>query len=460
MSAPNPAPAYRPERPRSIFGPIMLVAIGITLLLCTTGRLSWHSFWLGFARYWPAVLIFWGVAKLAEYMWAKQKGYRPPRLGAGSIVFLIFFVLFGITTTRLAGIDWSGVRNEIGDESDVDFLNIFGSDHDFTDNFSQPMPSPGEIKVLGRRGDITVKASADGQAHVSVSKSLRTESQSDADRVNQSTRAKFEHQGNIWILDLSNSDFNRGRFNLDLELPPGSDLSISTHIGNISVEQRPGNVNLATDHGDISVEELKGDATVTLKRGSLTANNITGNMTVGGTVTDSNITGLSGTLTMTGTYWGDMQLSHIAKQVHFTSSRTDLQFARLDGEFNMQPDNLRANAVSGPFKLDARSGKSVHLEDVSGDIHIDNRNGSVEVSPKGSLGNIDVTNVHGEIDLTLSPNASFQLDAQSLGGEIQSDFGVNVDNRGDNATARGTVGKGGPVVRLKADHGTIQLKKQ
>jgi DUF4097 and DUF4098 domain-containing protein YvlB len=82
------------------------------------------------------------------------------------------------------------------------------------------------------------------------------------------------------------------------------------------------------------------------------------------------------------------------------------------------------------------------------------------MSPKGPLGNIDVNNVRGEIDLTMPANAGFQLDAQSIAGEIQSDFNVSVDNSGNNATAHGTVGKGGPAVRLKADHGTIQLRKQ
>jgi DUF4097 and DUF4098 domain-containing protein YvlB len=129
----------------------------------------------------------------------------------------------------------------------------------------------------------------------------------------------------------------------------------------------------------------------------------------------------------------------------------------------MEPDSLTATTITGPFKLDTRSkggSKSVRLEDVSGDVHIDNRNGSVEVRPKGPLGNIDVNNIHGEIDLNLPANAGFQLDAESIGGEIQSDFNVNADNRSNNATAKGTVGKGGPVVHLKADHGTIQIRKQ
>jgi len=154
-----------------------------------------------------------------------------------------------------------------------------------------------------------------------------------------------------------------------------------------------------------------------------------------------------------------MELSHIAKQVHFSTSRTDLQFARLDGDFNMQPDDLRASAIAGPFSLETRS-KGVHLQDISGDVHIDNRNATVELHTKGSPGNIDVTSVHGEIDLTLPAASGFQLDAQSVGGEVQSEFNVNVDNSGNVSTAKGTVGRGGPSVRLKADHGTIQIRKQ
>lgn len=457
MSTPSPAPSYRPERPRSIFGPIILVAIGITLLLCTTGVISWYSFWQGFARYWPVVLILWGIAKLAEYMWARQKGYPPPRLGAGSIVLLIFFVLFGFVLTKAAGVNWSGIRSEI--ESDSGWDGFFGPSYDFNYPFAQPLQNATQIKVLVSRGDISVTPSPDAQAHALVHKTLHGNSQNDANRLNESTQPKFQQQGTLWILDLTGGDYQRGRFNLDLQLPASAALSLATRSGNISVSGRKGNLDASSEHGNVSAEQIAGDASLHLNHGNLTAKNVTGNVTVDGTVSDTNISEVGGSVTMTGTYWGDMQLARIAKQVHFSSSRTDLQFARLDGEFSMQPDELRANGVAGPFKLDTRS-KSVHLEDVSGDVHIDTRNAGVEMRPKAPLGNIDVTNVHGEIDVTMPASAGFQLDAQSIGGEIQSDFNVNVDNRSNIATAAGVFGKGGPSIRLRADHGTIQLRKQ
>ncbi|HEY6271746.1 MAG TPA: DUF4097 family beta strand repeat-containing protein [Terriglobales bacterium] len=457
MSSANPAP-YRPERPRSIFGPIVLVAVGIILLLATTGRISLHSFGWWFSHYWPIILIFWGVAKLAEYIWAKQKGYPPPRLGAGSIVFLVFFILFGITTTRLSGVDWAGWPGVIND-SGIDGFDFFGTGYDFTDNFAVPVPDATQIKILANRATINVAPSQDNQAHFIIHKTLHSDSESGANRMNENTRPKFQQQGTLWVLDMTGGDYDSGRFNVDLQLPRKPALSVSTHVGDVSVSGRGGSVDASSEHGNLSAEDVTGSISMHLKHGNLTVSQVTGDVTVDGTITDSNFSDVGGLINLNGTYWGTMQMSHIAKPVHFVSTRTDLQFTRLDGDFNMEPDDLRASGIVGPFRLVTRS-KGVHLEDVSGDIHIDDRNASVEVSSKGSPGNIDVANVHGEIDLSLPATAGFQLDAQSVGGDIQSDFDVSIDNKGNTATARGSVGKGGAAIRLKADHGTIQIKKQ
>jgi DUF4097 and DUF4098 domain-containing protein YvlB len=215
---------------------------------------------------------------------------------------------------------------------------------------------------------------------------------------------------------------------------------------------------LTTGGGDVSVEQVTGNAALHLRGHSLTARKISGDVTVEGG-SSSEISDVGGSLTMTGSFAGGVQMTRIGKQVHFSTSRTDMQFARLDGDLNMEMGDLRANSLTGPFRLDTRN-KSVHLEDLSGDIHINDKSATVEVRAKQPLGPIDISSVHGEIDLTLPANAGFQLNAESAGGEIQTDFSVNVDNSARTATAHGTVGKGGPEVRLRADHGTIQVRKQ
>ncbi len=461
MSAPSPTPYY-PYRRRSIFGPLVLIAAGVVLLLHTMGVFGHRAFFLWFGRWWPLLLIALGVARLLEYTWARQKGYQPPRLGAGLVVFLVFFIMFGLATTGLTRLNWGGIQSEIeAEDSDFgDFMGGFwGTPYEFTDNFSAPVKPATQIKIVGGRGDIRITASQDDQAHAVVTKKIRSDSQENANKANEATRPKFEQQGGILLLDLSGGSYQHGRFDLDLELPRQTSLSVNARVGDISIEDREGAVDASSDNGDISVEKIKGDVSSHMRRGSFTAKNVAGNVTLDGRVNDTNISDVTGTLNMTGTYWGDMQLARIGKQVHFISSRTDLQFARLDGEFNMEPDDLRANSIAGPFKIDTRS-KGIHLQDVSGSVEINNRNGTVEVRPKAPLGNLNITNVHGEIDLTMPANAGFQLSAESVGGDIQSDYTLSVDNSHNIATASGTVGKGGPEVHLRADHGTIQIRKQ
>ncbi|HKD82546.1 MAG TPA: DUF4097 family beta strand repeat-containing protein [Candidatus Angelobacter sp.] len=460
MSTPSPVPPqppsyYRP-RPRSIFGPLVLISLGVLFLLRTTGVIQSQSLHLWFARYWPLLLIVWGAAKLLEHLWARHRGEPTPRLGGGSIVFLVFFILFATGFSRTYNWNWGGMGDDWNWGHGWD---PFNNRYEYTDNFAQPLTGANQIKVLCNQGDITVSASEDDQAHAVVHKTVRTDSQSNADRLNESTKPKFTQQGQIWLLDLTGGDFENTRFDLDLQLPRQAALSIATRRGNLSVSQRDGNVDLATDHGNASVEQVKGYATLRLN-GDVTVKNVTGNVQIEGSVDDGDISDVNGTLMFNAGYNGNIQLARIKQQLHLKSVRTDLQLAKLDGELNMGHGDLQGSSISGPVKLTTRSNE-VHLEDVSGEIDVENRNGVVELKAKGPLGPIDISNVHGGIELDLPENANFRLDAKSTSGNIDiSDFSVNVDNSGSDATARGTVGKGGPDIRLRADRGTIQIRKQ
>lgn len=457
MSSPSQVPYYRP-RPRSIVGPLVLITIGVLFLLLTTGVISSRGFSNWMVHYWPLLLIFWGVAKLLEHVWARQHGEPTPRLGAGGIVLLIFVILSGMGVTRTAGWNWRGIGADMG--VDDEWGNVFGSNYDFTDNFAQPMTGGSEIKILSARGDITVTPSQDNQVHAVVRKSVRSDSQENANRINESTHPKFIQQGNLWLLDLTSGDFEKSRFDLDLQLPPQLALSMSTRRGNLSVSQREGNVDLSTDRGNLSAENVKGATSLHIRNGSVNVNAVTGNVQVDGEVEDGSVADVTGTLDFNAGYNGTVELSHIAQRVHLKSVRTDLQLAKLDGKISMGHGDIRATAVAGPVKLNTRSNE-VHFDEVSGEVEVENRNGIVSIRPKTPLGNIDVNNVRGGIELEMPPAAGFKLDAESKDGTIDvNDFSVSVDNQRRDASARATIGKGGPDIRLRTERGTIEIRKQ
>jgi len=426
--------------------------------LRTTGVISFQSFRNWMVHYWPLLLIFWGVAKLLEHMWARQHGEPTPRLGAGGVVLLIFVIMFGTGVTQTADWNWRGLGDQIG--ADTDWDNMFGNHYDFTDNFAQPVAGGSEVKILSGQGDITVTPSEDNQIHAVVRKSVRSDSQESANRVNDATHPKFTQQGNLWLLDLTSGDFDKARFDLDLQLPKQMALSLSTRRGNLSVSQREGNVDLSTDHGNLSAENVNGATSLHIRNGSVNIKTITGNVQVDGEVEDGSVSDVTGSLEFNAGYNGTVQLSHISQRLHLKSVRTDLQLAKLDGEISMGHGDIRATALAGPVKLNTRSNE-VHFDEVSGEVEVENRNGIVSIRPKPPLGNIDVNNVRGGIEIEMPPAAGFKLDAESKDGTIDiNDFSVSVDNQRRDAIARATIGKGGPDVRLRTDRGTIEIRKQ
>jgi DUF4097 and DUF4098 domain-containing protein YvlB len=278
--------------------------------------------------------------------------------------------------------------------------------------------------------------------------------------MNESIHPRFTQQGGAWVLDLTGGELGNSRFDLDLQLPRGAGISLTTLRGNLSVSQRNGDVELSTRNGNATVEQVKGNATLHLRRGSITLKGVDGNVQLEGSVTDGEISDVTGKLDFDAGYTGTIQLAHIEQPLHFKSIRTDLHLNKLEGELTMGNGDVRGNAVFGPVRL-TTSSNEVHLEDVSGEITVENSNRLVEIRAKAPLGNIEVNNQHGGIQLDLPENTGFRLDAESRNGTVDaSDFGVSVDNNRRDATARATVGKGGPDIRLRADRGTIQVRKQ
>src|SRR5579864_8747303 len=116
-----------------------------------------------------------------------------------------------------------------------------------------------------------------------------------------------------------------------------------------------------------------------------------------------------------------VKLAKIGKAVSFKSARTDMEFSRLDGELDLDSGDLHANSLNGPLRLVTRA-KDVRLDQVSGDVRLEDENGAIEVQLR-NVGNVQIQNRRGDIEITLPAKAGFQVAAQARGGEINSEFG-------------------------------------
>ena len=456
------SPVIVPRR-RSLFGPIILIALGIVVLLINMGTLSMRSAFAAFSKYWPLVIILWGLVKLFEYMRAKQEGLPPRGIGAGGVVFLIFFVIFGLSVSsahrNLGKVNW----DEVGDEFEIDGMdvgNIFGQRYEFTQNLEQALPAGGSLTVIADRGSIRVMSATDDKVRVAVRKIVRAESQDEANRKNTSVAPEITTSGNVVTLSATRKggDWEGVTTDLEITLPKKASLDIKTMRGDIEVRDREGNIEAHAQRGDVTLASIAGNANVHMRRGDMEVRNVTGDVRMEGRGDDITVTDVSGVLDLQGDFFGNTNVEKIGKGIRFKSSRTDLEFAKLDGSFVMDSGDLRADGIGGPVRLDTRS-KDIHLEGVSGDVHLENRNGEVELhpDPKAPLGNIEISNKSGPIRVTLPSTASFQLDARAMRGDIETDFNISTTDNNRETRATGTINKGGPRLQLSTEHGTIQV---
>jgi DUF4097 and DUF4098 domain-containing protein YvlB len=448
-----------PRRPQSLFGPIVLISLGVVFLLVHLGVWSYRGVGIAFARYWPVLLILWGLAKLLEYMDAQRKGVPAPGIGWGGGFLLFFIIVFGMAATGAVRVNWDEVRNEMGHSDVDDPFGFLGRRYEFTEEVAPvKIPEGQPVKVITTRGDVTVETSADDQVHMRWVKMFRATEQSQADQRNQETKAEIANGNNETVINVAGGRFENGIYELTLQVPAKSPVQVTTSRGDVVVRQRTANLQIETTNGDVLAEDIQGTVRVQARRGDIHVRDVKGDVTVSGRAGDLIASDISGAANLEGEFTGTINVARIGKGVRFKSNRTDMEFGKLDGEMVMESGDLRMTSVAGPVRLMTRS-KDIRLEDYSGDVKIGNSNSDIELRPK-SLGNIDVENDRGSIELVLPETAAFNLNARSENGEINSEFpGLNVSNSHRLATATGQVGSGGPTIRLSMDRGSINIRR-
>ncbi|HWR36769.1 MAG TPA: DUF4097 family beta strand repeat-containing protein [Clostridia bacterium] len=457
------SPVLAPRPRRSLAGPIVLIVIGVLFLLRNVG-VHIPLFRL-FAHWWPLLLIIWGVVKLVEHYQAKREGTVPARIGFGGALLVFFIIAGGLAVTGLDRakdqINWGEVRDEMN--VDEDFINMFGSTYTYDDQIEKDIPVADMLRIVSDRGNLTINAWDQSKIKIVVHKRVFGSNPQEAQNVNTGTVPQVEVNGTMVVVNANTQGAGNKGVSTDMEIyvPRKLALDIAGRRGDVNVSGRDGDLKIATSRGDVMVEDIGGSVNLNLRKGSLRASRVKGNVTADGRFDDTLLVDIGGAAVLNGEFFGDLKLSKIAKGVTFHSSRTDLEFARLDGNLDLDQGDLRATQILGPVRLLTRS-KDIHLEDVTGDVRIENSNGSVELHPndKQPLGNIEINANRGDVRLMMPAKAGFQMQAQTRHGEVQSDFSeLKIDSQHGKSTVTGNVGKTGSKVQVTSDSGDIEIRK-
>jgi len=437
---------------RSVFGALFLLIIG-TLFLIHNFRpdlIEWHL--LG--RWWPMLLILWGVIRLVENL----SGTGRRRVGAGEIMLLILLVFIGIGVSYAPRIpDFV----HIDDPDDVPGVET----SDVSQELEPRKIEPGStVRISTPKGDITVDATGnEGQMRVLVRKTGYAMSEDSAHSRASDAKVNVKQSGKDVSLDVD----TRGgrddstRVSLEVHLPRNVTLDLRTTRGDVKVNGITGDVATNTLRGDVDVREVGGDVRVDVGRGDARVESVKGNVHISGKGSEVEVTDVNGAATIDGEFYGPITARNVAQGARFVSSHTDLTIGGLPGRMTVGSGDLHVENAAGPFLL-TTGDKSISLEDITGRVRVSNKRGDITLrltaAPKEE---IDLTNESGTIELALPAKSTFQISAASRSGDIENDWNnsvLNVTRQGSDSKLEGKVGAKGPQITLQTSYGPIRLK--
>jgi hypothetical protein len=402
-----------------------------------------------------------GLIKLAEHYQAQRSGGRSAGIGVGGAFLIVALIFFGLIATQTSRVDWEALKNGINIDDDHDWGWWEGHAYTYDDHMEQDFPVGGMLRVTDTRGAVNITTSDSAKVQVVVRKTIRAESQGEADRWNGNTKPDIKVSGNTVTVNANTQGAgdHSVTIDLDISIPRKAAVNITNRSGDISVLGRDGDVEISNQKGDVSVTDVNGKVTLSLENSSARISQINGDVFAEGRMKDVSLDSIKGAARLNGDFSENIDLSKISKTVTLKSSRSDIEIAKLDGELSLDSHDLRAGTLTGPVRLLTKF-KDIRLEGVSGDLRLENEDGAVDVQMT-KMGSIQIDNRRSDISIYLPDKATFQVNAHTKNGEIQSDFtGLNVSNGDERATATGSVGSGGPRLVVNNEHGAIEIRKR
>ncbi|MCZ2148755.1 MAG: DUF4097 family beta strand repeat-containing protein [Bryobacterales bacterium] len=450
-------------RPRSITGPIILIAIGALFLL--------HNLWPDiamfdiFLRYWPYLLILWGAVRLVEVLfWAGTRRPLPPAgVSGGEWTVVVLLCVFG--TLLFWGSKWApswnnGIR--------VRGLEIFGERYEFPVSAERQVGKNARIVLDLGRGNAKILGADDDKITVRGQKSINSYDQKDAGKADQQTPLEIVTVGDQIVIRTNQDKLDGSRRmsnDLDISIPKSASFEGRGRYGDFDVRDLGGSVQVNSDNAGVRLENIGGAVKVDLRRGDIVrATKIKGPVDVklstrGRAGEDLELDTIEGPVTVSGAFSGELNFRNLAKPLRFEGVTTDLRVEKTPGFIKMALGNLTAENVQGPFHLTAGT-RDVNVRDFTGNVEIQVDRGDLELRPaRQQVGRIDARTRNGEVDLVLPPGAKFDLNASTARGEISNEYGapLKMETVGKGASLRGSTG--GPAVTVTTDRGSITVRR-
>jgi DUF4097 and DUF4098 domain-containing protein YvlB len=276
----------------------------------------------------------------------------------------------------------------------------------------------GQLTVDTDQGSVTVTGRAGPGVHVVV-----TSAREDLD---EDLRVRFEERPHeVVITGRRRHHFFSFQFgksvHFDIEAPAETTVRVHTSGGSVALSAMRAPARLDTSGGSIRVRDFAG---------RLAAN------TSGGSI---HLDGLHGEAEVE-TSGGSIEGETIDGPLQAETSGGSVSLRNVTGD-------LRARSSGGPIRV----------EEAGGRVDADTSGGGIRVSfarGNGRGGTLDTSG--GGIDVSLDPSVNLEIDAS--GESVRTDLPLKVVGEIRHDRIHGTLGSGGPMLRLHTSGGSVHIE--
>ncbi len=441
----------------SLVGPFLLIALGVVLLF---NNLNPEFSLLDLAaRYWPFVLVGWGLLRTVELLVSAARSQPLPHAGitGGEWAIVVLICLVG-ASTDYARTKWPSARITMRG------LEIFGEAFDFPLSAREAAGESPRIFIENLHGNVRVVGGDAAEVVVEGRTTVRAFDESEAGRTNEKCPLEVLRQGDQITIRTNHAQAAgaaRITSDLDVVVPKGSSVEGRGRNGDFDISNITGNVDVNSDKAGVRLMGIGGDARIELRRSDIVRIvSLAGSAAISGRGEDIELEGIEGLVTINGSYSGELIMRKLSKPLVFESKRTEFRVEQTPGRIRMALGDLTAEGLVGPITLKTSS-RDVNLSDFSGTLSMEIDRGDVELRPGSApLARITVDLKAGDIMLSVPTPASFGLLAETENGEVVNEFGdsLALEPAGERgAKMTGPTGKE-PFILLKTKRGNITVR--
>ena len=221
--------------PGIVFWSVMLISIAVVGLLRS---LSYDvPIWEGLSKYWPVLIIGWGLVKLLDYY--RLKAEKRSLFSGAEVVLLVLVLLAGsaFTAATHMGSDLSffGIRDQ-----ELDLFDILGESFEFSRTIQSEAAPDGRIEIHNMYGSVEVEPGDADAIVVEVRLKIRAIDSEEAGRLEPDIEFTIDQRDGTYVIDstrddLSDSRSRRFRSSLRVRVPRDSQIEVDNRYGTVRI---------------------------------------------------------------------------------------------------------------------------------------------------------------------------------------------------------------------------------